>query len=102
MCRVLPYLIIVALVASGCGDDDGKGRAPRARPLIATTFLPMTFITQELVGDAADVVCPVPPDADPSHWTPTREGMARFQDADLVIYNGVRFEAWMQSASLPR
>ena len=62
----------------------------------------MTFVVSALVGEKADVVCPKPNTVDAAHWKPSREALATIQGADLIVYNGARWEAWMQTASLPR
>ncbi len=70
-------------------------------PMICTTFYPNTYLASRVAGDAVRVVCPVPPEADPAHWAPTREDLVTFQRADLVIINGAGFESWIETAALP-
>ena len=94
--------LFVLLCLTGCGDNGEDGTAARTRPLVATTCPPITYIVRALVGEAAEVVCPLPEDADPGHWKPTRDAVKTLSEADLIIYNGARYESWMVTVSLPR
>lgn len=94
--------LFVLLLLAGCGGKETGGPVERTRPLVATTCPPMTYIVKALVGEAADVVYPLPPDADPGHWQPTREAVQTFNEADLIVYNGAGYESWMVTVSLPR
>ena len=96
-------LILMMCLATGCEKQEPAAPAPtpRSKPVIYTTFYPTEYFATQLVGDSMDVVCPLPDDADPIFWTPTRQQIAAFQEADLIIVNGAEFEKWVQAASLP-
>lgn len=68
---------------------------------IYTTFYPTKFMAQFIADGTIGVECPVPADADPIFWKPTREEIARFQQASLIIVNGAEYEKWVATASLP-
>lgn len=77
--------------------------APRIegeKPLVMTTFHPTTYFVERIGKDLVDVSCPLPEDADPAFWQPSREVIASYQEADLVIVNGADFEKWLATASL--
>ncbi|MBC7772578.1 MAG: zinc ABC transporter substrate-binding protein [Pyrinomonadaceae bacterium] len=69
--------------------------------IIHTTFYPTSYFATRIAGRRGTVVCPVPSDADPIFWQPTREQIAAYQDADVIIINGAGFEKWISTASLP-
>lgn len=103
MQRSLAFLLFMALVVPACGGETSPDPAApsRARPLVMTTFHPTTWMAERLAGDAADVVCPVPPDEDPIFWQPDEETIAQYQSADLIVVNGAGLEKWVEVTSLP-
>ena len=97
----LAWPLIVFAVAA-CGDKDEGGAKKRSgKPVVWTTFYPTTAFAQRLAGDDAEVHCPVSADDDPIFWKPTREAIAGFQKADLIVINGAGFEKWVANANLP-
>ncbi|WP_420863242.1 metal ABC transporter substrate-binding protein [Algirhabdus cladophorae] len=72
------------------------------RPTIVTVNYPLQYFAQRLVGDAADVVFPVPRDVDPSFWRPAIADISAIQSADLILLNGAGFATWIDRVSLPR
>jgi len=72
------------------------------RPTIVTVNYPLQYFAERLVGDAADVVFPVPSDVDPSFWRPSIADISAIQSADLILLNGAGFATWIDRVSLPR
>lgn len=68
---------------------------------VRTTFYPTTYFASRIGGDLVHVTCPLPDDADPAFWKPSRDELLAFQKADLVVINGAEFEKWVAQASLP-
>jgi zinc transport system substrate-binding protein len=85
-------LASVALPAAHAADD---------KPEVFTTFYPTEYFVSRIAGDLVGVRNPVPEDADPIVWEPSREDLQAYQQADLIILNGAGFEKWAQSATLP-
>ena len=104
MTRALPVALLIGLIGvlTACKDDP-EYTAPRREgpPVVYTTFFPMTAFTERIVGDLAMVVCPLPEDADAISWKPSPEQIRGFQDADLIVLNGAKFEKWPLTTSLP-
>jgi len=80
----------------------GATRLEDERPLVATTFYPMTYFAERIGAADVRVVCPLPADADPSSWTPDADAIRLYQKADLILLNGAGFERWTKRVSLPR
>ena len=72
------------------------------RPRVVAVNYPLQYIAAQLLGDAADVVMPVPTDVDPSFWRPSISDISDIQSADLILLNGAGFATWVDRVSLPR
>ncbi len=103
--------LVLGVVLAGClvsllpgCSEKSKPTSPIAsnqRSTIYTTFYPTAYFAQRIVGNTADVVCPVPQGEDPILWRPSRKILAEYQKANLIIVNGAEFEKWIATASLP-
>ncbi|WP_170422304.1 metal ABC transporter substrate-binding protein [Ruegeria arenilitoris] len=87
-------LMLALMVATAAGAQD--------RPKVVTVNYPLQYFTERLVGDAADVVFPVPTDVDPSFWRPSISDISDVQSADLILLSGAEFATWIDRVSLPR
>ena len=92
--------LVLAAVAAGCGDG-GPAPASSTPPRIYTTFFPTTYFVQRIAGEHAEIVCPLPADADPIFWMPDAAALQAYQQADLIVINGAGFEKWIAKVSLP-
>lgn len=72
------------------------------RPRVITVNYPLQYIAERLLGEAAEVVMPVPADVDPSFWRPSISDISDIQSADLILLNGAGFATWVDRVSLPR
>ena len=94
-------LLFLALVVCGCDRSPSPPARVSGGRQVVTTFYPMKYFAERIGASSIDVSCPCPQDADPAEWSPSRETLQLFQNADLVLANGAEFEGWMHSASLP-
>jgi zinc transport system substrate-binding protein len=76
--------------------------AAQDRPRVVAVNYPLQYFAERLVGDAAEVIFPVPADVDPSFWRPSIADISTIQSADLILLNGARFATWVDRVSLPR
>jgi len=98
MKRALALLCVLA----ACGDEPGVASPERVgKPVVRTSFYPVTYFTERIAGDLVRVDCPLPADADPIFWHPDADAIRTYQEADLVVLNGAKFEKWALSVSLP-
>lgn len=91
-----PFLAVVLtlLAASPVAAQD--------RPRVVAVNYPLQYFAERLVGDAAEVIFPVPADVDPSFWRPSIADISTIQSADLILLNGAGFATWVDRVSLPR
>ena len=69
--------------------------------IIAVNY-PLQYFAERLLGDAAEVIYPVPKGFDPSFWRPSIADISSVQSADLILLNGAGFATWTSKVSLPR
>lgn len=98
MCSVIAAL---ALVGSACGSDDSSSDGALAttappdeenRPLVIATTTILGDLTENVVGDLADVEVIMPSGADPHDFEPSAQQAADLREADMIIANGLYLE----------
>jgi zinc transport system substrate-binding protein len=62
---------------------------------------PLQYFAERIGGDLVDVSFPAPADVDPAYWAPGAETVADYQQADLILRNGVSYAKWLERATLP-
>ena len=102
-------LALVSMV--GCSGS-GPESSPESQPatdseeaseklVVFTVNYPLYYFAQRLAGDLVAVSFPAPADEDPAYWAPSPEVVAQYQQADLILLNGVSYAKWLERASLP-
>jgi len=61
-----------------------------------TTFTVIADMARNVAGDAADVVSITKPGAEIHNYQPTPGDILKAQDADLILWNGLRLELWFE------
>ncbi|GAA5141660.1 zinc ABC transporter substrate-binding protein AztC [Nocardioides marinquilinus] len=86
----LVVLAVGALTGAGCAaDDDG-------RPLVVVSTNILGDVVEQVVGDEAEVVVLMRPNADPHSFEISAREAGRMQGADLVVSNGLGLEEGLQ------
>lgn len=62
---------------------------------VLTSFLPVYCFTVNVAGELADVTNLLPPGASPHDFQLSRSDVARFNQADLLVANGLGAESWL-------
>ncbi|MDJ1008450.1 MAG: metal ABC transporter substrate-binding protein [Paracoccaceae bacterium] len=94
MARLLAVLATMLFAAGAAAAPD--------RPRVVAVNYALAYIAERLLGDAAEVVYPVPDGTDPSFWRPSIADISAIQSADLILLNGAGFATWTAKVSLPR
>ncbi len=90
--------LLVSLSLTGCSgtsEQEVTGSVGDDLLVYATIYPVYDFGTQ-VCGDKARVVQLVPDGAEPHDWEPSPRDMVNIQKADVIIYNGVGMETWLQ------
>ena len=86
----------VALLAAASFAAGSLPAAAQARRKVVTTFTVIADIARNVAGEAADVEAVTRPGAEVHNFQPGPRDIARAQDADLVLWNGLNLEAWFE------
>jgi len=63
---------------------------------------PLQYFAERIGGEYVNVVFPAPADVDPAYWMPDTPTIAAYQQADLILLNGVGYAKWVNKVTLPR
>lgn len=101
---ITAMIIAMAIVAVGCNISPNNGEVVDAdftndiaKIKVITSFYPLYDFTKKIGGEHVDAVNLIPAGVDSHDWTPTFQDMARINNADVLIYNGLGFEGWIDS-----
>lgn len=61
---------------------------------VAASFYPMYFFASQIAGSKADVFTITPASAEPHDYEPTTQDIARVNNANMLVLNGGKLEAW--------
>ena len=87
--------VVLAVAVTGlaaCGDDGGSATTGDRPHIVVTTNI-LGDVVRNLVGDDADVDVVMPPGSNPHDFAPSAQQVAILRDADVVVVNGLGFEA---------
>lgn len=88
--RLTALAAAVALVATGCSAAGSSGEG-----IVVTTNI-LGDITEEIVGDQADVTVLMQPNADPHSFAISAQESAKLEQAGLLVHNGLGLEEGVQ------
>lgn len=88
---------VAVLFFVGCGEREG-GAVGADRPTIVTTIWPLADLTEQIVGDRAEVVCLVPPGLSPHGFEPTGRDAGALSDARMLVMVGMGFDRWARES----
>lgn len=85
------FLSLVTVIMAGCSSN----KSVSDKPQIYTSFYALYDFTKEIAGNNADVYNIVPAGTEPHDWEPTVQDMAKLNDGDILFYNGLGMESWI-------
>lgn len=88
----------VGLGLTACGQSADLSEKS-AKPVIAVTTSILGDVTQNIVGEEAEVVVLMPAGSDPHNYQPSTKDVSKMMSADLIVENGLGLEEGL-SASL--
>jgi len=93
---ILVSCVVSALFLTGCSapEQSVPVKTEVQKPVIVTSFFPITHLVQKIVGDQAEVVQLLPTGAEAHDYSPTPEQMKIIEKSDLVIVLGESMEPY--------
>ncbi|MGZ9586127.1 metal ABC transporter substrate-binding protein [Paenibacillus marinisediminis] len=92
---VLTVLMTMMTFLAGCGTSQ-QAQLIEDKVNVVTTFYPLYFLTQQIGGDAVNVINLIPTGVEPHDWTPKSKDLQNASNAQLLIYQGAGFEGWFE------
>jgi len=95
-------ILLVCIVLSAAGPSFSADTGEAEQLTVYTTNYPLTYFTERIAGEHAEVVFPCPTGVDPAFWVPDKKTIAAYQKADLIVLNGATYEKWIDKVTLPQ
>jgi zinc transport system substrate-binding protein len=102
--KSLVVVLMVAFGVAGCSkkpDQTSPQPSETVRLTVYTVNYPLKYFADQIAGEAADVVFPVPSDEDPAFWKPDAATIEAYQKADLILLSGATYAKWIAMVSMP-
>ncbi|MDA1257320.1 MAG: zinc ABC transporter substrate-binding protein [Chloroflexi bacterium] len=94
-------MAVLALLVVSCGGDeapDSGGGLPRFETIsVIASMYPLEYFSERVGGDRVEVDGIVPSGGDAHAFEPTPGDLRNIANADLLVYNGLGFESWVEA-----
>ncbi len=95
--KYLLATLMMILVVTGCSPGTPPGESGNQLQIYASVY-PLADFAEKIGGKHVSVTLLVPPGVEPHDFEPSAKDLAGLSRADVFIYNGVGFEAWIDQA----
>ena len=95
LARAIGIMAVLALLASGCGNDDDAS-SDGGLTIMATTSIWADVVANVACDGLADVVTLIPPGGDPHAFQPSLQDRGRMEDAGMIVANGLELEEGLE------
>jgi zinc transport system substrate-binding protein len=86
-------VISATMVLTGCST--AQSELVEGKVNVITSFYPLYDFTTKIGGEHVNVINLIPAGLDSHDWSPKTQDMKNITNADLLIYNGLGFEGWV-------
>jgi len=95
LARPVVACFLLAIFLTACGKKE-ENAAPSGKPLVVASFFPLYDFARAVGGADFQVVCLVPPGADPHEMEATPDAARDVANADLVLLLGLGMDGWVE------
>jgi zinc/manganese transport system substrate-binding protein len=95
LAAVTTTVVLLALVASGCGDDSSSAPAGDASVSAVATTTQVADLVREVGGERADVEQILQPNTDPHGYEPRPSDVKAIAGADAIFQSGGELDEWL-------
>ena len=96
MKKILILILSLTLVLTSCSKVDTLKNEDEKKPQIFASIYPVYEFVSKIGGDKIDLTLLVESNIDPHSYEPTPKDILKMQEADVVFYNGLEMESWIQ------
>ncbi len=89
--RAITVVAALALLVSGCGNDDDIG-SESTPTIMATTSIWADIVANVACDGQAEVITLIPPGGDPHAFQPSLQDRGRMESAVMIVANGLDLE----------
>ena len=89
-------LSIISLTLTGCFNENDNSMDKKSTITIYTSIYPLYDFTQQIGKEKVNAHLIVPPGAEPHDWEPSAKLIAKIEEADILVYNGLGMESWAE------
>ncbi len=93
---ILFSILLAVSITSSVAENQSQS------PRIYVVNYPLQYFAERIGGDKLEVIFPAPSHVDPAYWTPSREIIKQYQNADLILLNGADYAKWVNKVTLPK
>lgn len=95
---LISLIAVWALLLTGCSmwEKNLPTTTGAQKPVIVTSFFPLTHLVEKIVWDQAEVIQILPEGAEGHGYEPTPEQMKTIEKSDLVIVLGESMESYSE------
>ena len=86
---------LVSFIVYGTGSNFETNQIDDSKLIVISSFYPLHEFSQNIGQDKIEATLLVPVGVEPHDWEPTIKDIQKIQSSDLVIINGLGFEAWV-------
>lgn len=90
---ILALICVVIILTVGCSKSEITVES--TKPQVYCSFYGIYDFVSEIGGDRIDVYNMVPTGTEPHDWEPSTKDMADLIKADVIFYNGLGMEGWI-------
>lgn len=99
MKKLLLLLITLNIILSAaCSGKSADTYSDTSKIKVVASFNPMRELTQIVGGDKVEIHTIIPDKGEPHSFEPKASDLIKLKDADILIYNGLGLEGWLDKA----
>lgn len=95
---ILLLFTSLTLIAGCAQKQEKEPQAANTKPKVVVTFNAIKELTQAVAQDKVEIITLIPDGSEPHDFQPTTKSMQQLSRADVLIYNGVGMEPWVDTA----
>lgn len=89
-------LVAASLVLAGCSTGGNQGAGENGKPLVTTSFAPITYMVERVGGDQVTIEQIGSNSGSAHNFDPQPQDVARVETSDVFFYNGHSFDEWAE------